>query len=182
MAAIQYDYLPHYTYEDYKLWEGDWELIGGVAYATAPSPVKIHQRLMGLIFAILDEKLQECSECEVLLEEDWKVAEDTVLRPDVAVVRRDDNENFIAKTPAIVFEVLSPSTARKDEGLKFGIYEKERVGYYVLVYPDTLIAKVYRNGERGFEKMGDFSFENYRFEFENCAVDFDFDKLFLRFR
>jgi len=30
--------LPRYTYEDYKLWEGDWELLEGVPSAMAPSP------------------------------------------------------------------------------------------------------------------------------------------------
>ena len=183
MAAIQYDYLPHYTYEDYKLWEGDWELIGGVPYAMAPSPVKIHQKLMGDIYAFFRNELTEkCGQCEVLLEEDWKVSEDTVLRPDVAVVCNDENQNFIAKTPEIVFEVVSPSTARKDEGLKYGLYEKEKVRYYVLVYPDTLTAKVYRNVEGGFDKAGDFSHETFRFELDACIVDFDFDKLFSRFR
>ncbi len=183
MVAIKYDDLPHYTYEDYRLWKGDWELIGGVAYAMAPSPVKIHQKLMGDIYAYFRNRLEEkCDICEVLLEEDWKVSEDTVLRPDVAVVCRDDNENFIAKTPDIVFEIISPSTARKDEGLKFGLYEKEKVAYYVLVYPDTLTAKVWRNGERGFDKAGDFDREIFRFEFDDCHIDFDFDALFSRFR
>ncbi len=41
MAAIEY--LPHYTYEDYKQWEGKWELIGGVAYAIALAPMIEHQ-------------------------------------------------------------------------------------------------------------------------------------------
>ena len=181
MAAIQYDYLPHYTYEDYKLWEGDWELIGGVAYAMAPSPIKIHQKLMGEIFALLNDSIQ-CIAVEVLISTDWKVYEDTVIRPDVSVVCGDENENFIAKTPAIVFEVVSPATARKDEGLKFGLYEREKVAYYVLVYPDTLIAKVYRNGEWGFDKVGDFDRETFCFELDDCHIDFDFDALFSRFR
>jgi hypothetical protein len=36
-------YLPYYTYEDYKQWEGNWELINGIPYAMAPSPLKKHQ-------------------------------------------------------------------------------------------------------------------------------------------
>ncbi len=181
MVAIHHEYLPHYTYEDYKLWEGNWELIGGIPYAMAPSPVKIHQKLMGGVFALLNDSVQ-CSTVEVLISTDWKVYEDTIIRPDVAVVCGDENENFIAKTPAIAFEVVSPATARKDEGLKFGLYEREKVAYYVLVYPDTLIAKVYRNGERGFDKVGDFDRETFCFELDDCHIDFDFDALFSRFR
>ncbi|CAA6825493.1 MAG: Unknown protein, partial [uncultured Sulfurovum sp.] len=26
MSAMKQEYYPHYTYDDYKLWEGDWEL------------------------------------------------------------------------------------------------------------------------------------------------------------
>ncbi len=28
--------IEYYTYDDYKEWDGDWELIDGVAYAMAP--------------------------------------------------------------------------------------------------------------------------------------------------
>ena len=45
MGARKLEYLPYYTYEDYKEWEGDWELIEGVPYAMAPSPMKTHQAL-----------------------------------------------------------------------------------------------------------------------------------------
>ena len=42
MCAFEY-----YTYDDYIKWEGDWELIDGIAYAMAPSPLKTHQNLLG---------------------------------------------------------------------------------------------------------------------------------------
>ena len=29
-------YHPNYTYDDYKHWEGRWEVIDGVAYAMSP--------------------------------------------------------------------------------------------------------------------------------------------------
>ena len=31
-----HEYLPHYTYEDYCMWEGNWELIDGIPYAMSP--------------------------------------------------------------------------------------------------------------------------------------------------
>jgi len=37
--------LPKYTYSDYCQWEGDWELIEGVAVSMAPAPMKIHQKI-----------------------------------------------------------------------------------------------------------------------------------------
>ena len=181
MDALKLQSLPHYTYEDYKVWKGEWELIYGVPHAMAPSPVKRHQKLIGLIFSQLDEALGEYAECEVLLEEDWKVRSDLVLRPDVAVVCHDMETRFIAKTPAVVFEVLSPATAERDENLKFGIYEKEGVAYYVLVYPDELMARIYRN-EKGFVKVGEFEKERVMLRWEGCEAGFDFGALFGRFR
>ena len=60
-----------------------------------------------------------------MLDEDWKLDSHTVLKPDVALVCYDDNPNFISKkTPEVIFEILNPSTARRDEGLKFDRYEE----------------------------------------------------------
>jgi len=38
---------PRYIYEDYRHWQGDWELIDGYPFAMAPSPYGKHQKLMG---------------------------------------------------------------------------------------------------------------------------------------
>ena len=140
-----YENLPQYSYEDYRKWEGERELIGGVPYALAPAPVKRHQQLVGMIFAQIEENTETCPDCETLIDSDWKVDSQTVLKLDVALVCADENPNFISKTPELIFEVLSPSTAKRDEGLKFSIYEQEGVKYYVLVYPDTLTARIYKN-------------------------------------
>jgi hypothetical protein len=32
-----------YSYTDYKLWEGNWELVNGYPYAMSPSPKREHQ-------------------------------------------------------------------------------------------------------------------------------------------
>ena len=182
MTALKMDELPSYTYQDYKWWEGDWELIDGIPYAMAPSPIKKHQKLMGVIFTQFFEKLRNCETCEVLIEEDWKIDEKNVVRPDVSIVCNDSNPNFIAKTPKIVFEIVSPSTALKDENIKFRIYEKEGVKYYILVYPDTLIAKVYKNENFLYKKVGEFDVEEFTFDIDECKVDISFDDIFKSFR
>lgn len=33
MSDVKHRYLPKYTYEDYKHWEGKWELIHDIPYA-----------------------------------------------------------------------------------------------------------------------------------------------------
>ena len=116
------DLLVRYTYDDYCLWEGDWELIEGIAVAMVPAPMKIHQQIQReLFFAFDKEQLDECSECELLSEVDWKLSNDTLLRPDMVWVCNDDNEKYITKAPKIIIEILSPSTAQKDENIKFNI-------------------------------------------------------------
>lgn len=42
MSAIKKEYLPNYSYDDYVLWEGDWELIYALPSAMAPTPMIKH--------------------------------------------------------------------------------------------------------------------------------------------
>jgi len=175
-------YIEHYTYEDYKKWKGDWELINGYPYAMAPSPVKKHQIISGAIFSQFYLQLEDCKKCEVLIEEDYKISEDTVLKPDISVVCNDLNPNFISKAPEIVVEVLSPSTAKRDEELKFSIYEFEKVKYYVLVYPEELKAKIFKHTGEKYIKVGDFLNETYEFETSCKKVKLDFERIFKRYR
>ncbi len=183
MSVAKLDMLPHYTYEDYRLWEGDWELIDGIAYAMAPAPMVKHQNIATEIARLLANEIdEECEECYIAHEVDYKVSDDTVLRPDVVLVCDEIDKPYITKAPKIVVEVVSKSTAKIDEKVKFSIYEDEGVGYYVLVYPDELLAKVYKsNGER-LVKAGDFREESYAFEVEGCVLEISFGKVFERFR
>jgi len=180
--SVKIEDLPAYTFEDYQLWEGEWELIRGVPYAMSPAPVKNHQLLVGYIFNEATNKMGECPNCDVLIDEDWKLDTDTVLKPDVSVVCNDNNPSYIAKTPEIIFEVLSPSTAKRDEGLKFSLYEKEGVKYYILVYPDDLVAKVYKLQDEVFKKSAECDTESYAFDDVTCPFEFDFSTIFKRFR
>jgi Uma2 family endonuclease len=182
MEALKYEYIPNYTYEEYQHWEGEWELIDGIAYAMAPAPVKKHQKLVGYIFSEIISQLNACTSCEVLIDSDWKLNSHTVFRPDVSVVCNDSNENYISKTPEVIFEVISPSTASKDEGLKYTIYAKEGVKYYVLIYPHELIAKVYKNKNFHFEKVGEFDTDTIKFTNLKCPFSFHFHSIFNRFR
>lgn len=181
-TGLRQEDLPHYGLEDYRQWSGDWELIHGIPYAMAPAPVKLHQKLTLAIGNQLLARTELCPDCEVLLETDWVLRSDTVLRPDVALVCRDENPRHISKTPEIVFEVVSPSTAKRDEGLKLREYEEEGVGYYVLVYPDSLLATIYRHTGERFQKAADCTTEHFGFEGLECPVGLDFDALFRRFR
>ena len=148
-----------YSYYDYKHWEGDWELIDGFPFAMAPSPVKSHQMLAYAVARELGNKLEECEKCVVVGELDYKVDEYNILKPDVAVICNEEND-YIIKAPKIVVEVISPSTARRDEKTKFQIYQEEGVKYYILIYPNELKAKLYKLENRKYVKEGEFTDES----------------------
>ena len=49
--------LEKYTYEDYKQWEGDWELIDGIPQAMAPSPALKHQFIIMKLGYLMNKKV-----------------------------------------------------------------------------------------------------------------------------
>ena len=180
MAAL--DYLPHYTYDDYKLWEGNWELYEGFPVAMSPAPLIKHQSLAMEIAFELKNTISECARCVVIAEADYKLSDDTIFRPDVALICDEPHDAYITKAPEVIVEVISPSTAKNDEGYKFQKYEAEKVMYYIIVYPDELYAKVYKLKDGKYDKQGDFSKESYAFEETLCKASVNFGKVFKRFR
>ncbi|SFV75309.1 hypothetical protein MNB_SM-3-37 [hydrothermal vent metagenome] len=182
MAKIKSKYITSYTYDDYKLWQGDWELYNGIAVAMSPAPMRKHQSLASEIIYNIREQFDDCAQCEVLGEVDYKVSDDTVLRPDVVLTCDETNESYLVKAPEIIVEIISPSTAKRDEKYKFEIYEREKVKYYIIIYPNDLVAKVYKLDNKKYDKQGDLTIEEYMFEDTTCAISIDFEKVFRRFR
>ncbi len=149
-------YIPKYTVEDYKIWQGDWELIDGIPFAMAPSPFGKHQKIIGKIITEINKQIYECPEKEIsaYVELDWIVNDTTVLRPDVSITCKDIEE-FIKEPPEVIFEVVSKSTVIKDEEIKFNIYEKEGVKYYIIVYPDIKKVRGFKLKRKKYEKFFD---------------------------
>lgn len=172
-------YEERYCAKDYRQWEGDWELIYGKAYAMSPSSLVSHQFVNLKIARQLDEALDSCDECYAFIETDVELADDTIVRPDSMVICYQPKER-LDRTPDIIFEVISPSTSKRDEILKFDLYQSEGVQYYIIVYPDNKKAKVYRLTDRSYTKIGDFSDERYLFDLQKCRIDFDFGFIWRR--
>ncbi|MEA3491952.1 MAG: Uma2 family endonuclease [Campylobacterota bacterium] len=174
--------LLHYTYDDYKSWEGAWELIDGIPVSMAPAPMKIHQMIASELFFCLKQEVDDgCLDCEVLYEMDWKISNSTTVRPDIVLTCNDNGDRYLIRAPKIIIEILSPSTAQKDETVKFDIYEEESVQYYILVYPDDLKAKVYSLKNDNYSKRGDFTNEKLTFDDIDCDIELDFKKVFEKF-
>ncbi len=142
--------LPHYTYEEYRLWEGSWELIEGIPYAMSPSPVPLHQNVAGNVFSLLKDGLKNSScNCKPYLPIDYLIADDTILQPDVLVVCKPISKKFLDFPPALVVEILSPSTAMKDRNNKFHIYQAQKIPYYLIIDADKQEIEIYKLNSEG---------------------------------
>lgn len=176
--ALGNDFLPEYTYEDYLVWEGNWELIQGVPYAMSPGPSIRHQAINSKIIAQLTSLLEGCDDCQAYMPVDWKISDTTVVQPDVSILCKESgNPNYLDFAPTVIFEILSKATAKKDRGLKYSLYEEHGVKYYVIVSPDDSEVEVFLlNGKKYEQKFKGGSGE-FLFDLDGCTVNFDFRRI-----
>lgn len=171
---------PHYTWQDYQHWEGRWELLEGIPYAMSPAPTLTHQSISTKISWQLSDLLQNCQKCQALLPIDWRINESTVVQPDNLVVCGSVEGAYLSYAPELIFEILSPSTAQKDRTVKFELYEREGVPYYVIVDPEASTAKIYRLLADGrYVKQLDAQKHTYEFKLADCQLAFDFSQIWL---
>jgi Uma2 family endonuclease len=154
--------LPHYTYEDWLNWKGQWELIDGIPYAMSPMPVPKHQIIASNLTIEFGNELKKCKSCKVVQPLDYRVADDIIVQPDLLIVCADINKKYLDFPPDLIVEILSPSTALKDRHSKFTIYEQQQIRYYLIVNPDQEEVEVYaiENGTYQLKQSGrDFTYE-----------------------
>lgn len=150
-----------FTYGDYKLWPEDdrWELIGGIAYQMS-APTMKHQALVGLIYVRVANFLEgkNCkvyiSPFDVLLPELIETEDDmvtNVVQPDVIVFCDSGKLTHAGArgAPDVAFEVLSPSTTKKDLREKFDLFQRMGVREYWLIEPDGCWINRFNRGEDG---------------------------------
>ena len=129
-------YIPHYTLEDYARWEGDWELIDGVAISMGPSPFGPHERVISRLSRMIGNQIdQHQCPCEVYTNLDWIIGDDTVIRPDLMVICGDQPEKHLQRPPELVAEVLSDSTRGRDLTAKRTLCRENDVPHYLIIDP-----------------------------------------------
>jgi Uma2 family endonuclease len=186
MSAASLADRPH-TYGDLRRWSGDtrWELVDGQAYAmTAPSWQ--HQSVAaGLVVQLL--AYFRANGCRVLpapfdvrlpRSDEPDDAIETVVQPDISVVcdLGKLDERGCRGAPDLVIEILSPSTAARDQLTKRALYERHGVREYWIVHPIDRIVTIHRRGAGGafglpelFEARGSLPIAG----FAGLTVDWD---------
>lgn len=148
-----------FTYTDYlQLPEQDRrELIGGDFYVV-PSPSVRHQQIVVNIGRRLSEHVRSDQLGRVLWAPlDVVLSDEDVVQPDIMYISKQRrgiiSEQNISGAPDLVIEILSPSTADRDRGLKQSLYARFRIGEYWIVDPEERSVQVMELGTEAYDAM-----------------------------
>ena len=145
------------TYEDFLLLPEDGlrhEIIDGEHHVT-PSPNQRHQELVMRLCLALGNHLEDRPERGRVFVSPFDVVFSfhDVVEPDLVFVAPDQlgilTEQNIQGAPALVVEVLSPSTRTRDQDVKRLLYERSGVREYWLVDPELAGVTIYRRAADG---------------------------------
>jgi Uma2 family endonuclease len=174
---LQPEDYPKYTYEDSKAWEGRWELIRSIPYAISPAPTWKHQDINTELASRFRTSLKNCAKCKATIYLDWILDENTVLQPDLLVYCGNINGNTLQFPPSIVVEILSPSTAKRDKGVKYKLYESEGVKYYIIVDPENSEVLIYELKDESYRLVAKGDGIQFEFEVDECKAHIDFSAI-----
>lgn len=145
------------TAAEFLSWPDDGrhqELIGGVHYVT-PSPKFSHQEIVGRLHLAIGNFLATRRHLGriILARFDVVLSDYDVVEPDLLFLAGDQQsiltEANVQGAPALVVEVLSPSTRRRDEGIKRRLFDQKGVREYWLVDPKNCRVSICRRSEDG---------------------------------
>jgi Uma2 family endonuclease len=169
-----------YTYADYIKWDDGqrYELIDGVPYMMSPAPSPSHQKVSVEIVRQLANYLVG-KVCDVFsapfdVRLNANAEDNTVVQPDISIIcdPKKIDERGCKGAPDMVVEILSPSTLRHDQIVKFRKYQEAGVREYWLVNPEIRGVQVFllENGKyvsMAYERKDTIPVSIL----EHCAVD-----------
>jgi Uma2 family endonuclease len=146
------------TYKDYEALPTDgrrYELHEGELSVT-PAPSPKHQQVSRDLLVVLHHHVKAHWLGEVLCSPiDCILSDTTIVQPDIVFVETGRlsvvTPRGIEGPPTLVVEVLSPSTAQIDRGVKFQLYSRHGVPHYWMVDPDARRIEAYALVEGAYE-------------------------------
>jgi Uma2 family endonuclease len=144
-------FIPTYTYRDYAAWPENFraEIIDGNVNIMA-TPRTRHQIIIGHLFLKLNQLVQGTKAqlffapvcLRLFPRSDDK--DTVVFEPDILIAAdpAQVEDKYIKGAPALVVEVLSPSTAEYDKHVKLSNYQDAGVKEYWIVDPDANTVQV----------------------------------------
>ena len=177
-------HIPVFTAADYLVWEHAQterhEFVDGEVFAMAGAEDR-HVTVAGNLYIALRQHLSG-SPCRTYMS-DMRVhvaAVNSYFYPDVVVTcsPADQASPNVKTEPKLIIEVLSPSTASYDMGLKFAHYRRlESLQEYVLVDIEARISYGYRKGSDGLWVLHPFA-KGEAVMLASVALDITAEKLF----
>ena len=146
-----------YTEADYQLLEegAPYQLIDG-ELVMSPSPVPFHQILLGRLFKIVDNFLEQknLGGLCIFAPMDVRLDEENIFQPDLLYISEERRSELvqarISGAPDLIVEILSPSTAHYDLQQKKIFYERYGVKEYLIIDPLSKNAEVYVLNDKQF--------------------------------
>ena len=146
--------LSQITWQDVQQLPDDgnrYEAIGTALYVT-PAPTVRHQRVLMRLTLALHRLLVEPGHGEMFFAPtgvEFPASEEGV-QPDLLFVSSERSgiiaEPWIQGAPDLVIEILSPTTAHRDRGVKRKLYDRQGVTEYWIVDPDAEAVEVWSFG------------------------------------
>ncbi len=126
------------------------ELLAG-EHVVTPSPRPDHERAVRRLLPYIMEAIGERADLEVFTRSDIYLRDDTLVEPDLVLLMSDPGARFRewseAPVPLLAVEVLSPSTAARDRGIKRRLYLEAGVEEYWIVDIDARMVERWRLGD-----------------------------------
>ncbi|HSE94457.1 MAG TPA: Uma2 family endonuclease [Methylomirabilota bacterium] len=154
MRAMETGIKAKLDYDDYAGIPPDrnrYEIIDGELYVT-PAPSPLHQRVSKRLFRVLEDYFEAPGRGEVFFAPiDLILTRHDVVQPDLVVVTDPAaiSQRGIERPPALVVEVLSPSSASQDRHVKARRYATLGIPHYWIVDPEGRWIECFRaDGDR----------------------------------
>ena len=147
------DFEEFQQYVDSRPEKEKWELIDGVPVLN-PSPVFPHQIIVRNLIGMFRD-------LERSVRPDWtaipgigvRLSRTSAVEPDVMIRPMDRLASGYCDDMSVGFEVLSPSTAKRDLGWKRDAYARlPSMAHYVIIAPDEVKALVYSRADAWAER------------------------------